>query len=343
MTEIEVFYPSGRNLEEWELDYKRGVVPDLWPYGLNNMRGCEADKVSAVEAQPLTMAATALALLRHRAPSNGNERSVVSVAWEEDLALRLAIERPRSAKFSGVIWATDRIVRGESSPKDRLLRSFLPRFDGLWALSRPQVDVTQDWLGRHSPPVEFLRFGIDEKFFSAHPYPETPLVLSLGRDRDRDPATLFEALEEVKRQRPETAIAVQTTSDKPAPVGVDVLPMMSHLDLRDLYRRASVVVVATRSNLHVSGMTVALESMATARPIVITQTPGMDDYVQDGVNGLLVAPGDSKGMASCVMDVLSDPEAAAQMGMRGRENVASRHTSIQMAGLLRGIVSAAQG
>jgi glycosyltransferase involved in cell wall biosynthesis len=338
MTGIEVFYPSGRNLEQWKLAYRDGTVPDLWPYGLHKIRSGETDNVTAVEAKPLTVAATALAVLRQRVPSKSRDRSAVSIAWEEDLALRLAVERPRSAKFAGVIWATDRIIRRETSPKDRLLRSFLPRFDGLWALSRPQVELTKKWLGRSSPPVDFLRFGIDQDFFASHPYPTAPLVLSLGRDRDRDPTTLFEAMEEVKRQRPETAIAVQTSTSRPAPIGVDVLPMMAHSDLRHIYRRASVVVVATQPNVHVSGMTVALESMATARPIVITRTPGMEGYVQDGVNGLLVAPGDSKGMARSVLDLLSNPEDAAAMGRRGRENVEARHTSTQMANRLRELV-----
>jgi glycosyltransferase involved in cell wall biosynthesis len=187
--------------------------------------------------------------------------------------------------------------------------------------------------------MEFLRFGIDENFFTAHSYPQVPLVISLGRDRDRDPVTLFEAMEEVKRLKPETSIAVQTTSDRPVPAGVRVLPMMPHAELRDLYRKASVVVVATRPNVHVSGMTVALEAMATARPVVISRTSGMEDYVQDGISGLLVAPGDAKAMATSVLDLLADPGAAANMGRRGRDIVERRHTSTQMAGQIHRIIT----
>ena len=83
--------------------------------------------------------------------------------------------------------------------------------------------------------------------------------------------------------------------------------------------RASVVAVAARHNLHVSGMTVSLESMATGRPVVVTGTPGMHAYVEDGVCGLHAAPGRAAEMADHIIDLLDSPREAAVMGRAGRE------------------------
>lgn len=330
-TDIEVFYPSGRNLPNWEASYSQGAVPDRWPYGLNRMDCAEGLSVNAIEAQPLKPISLARALLRINVSSRVSSRATTAIAWDEDLALRLAVERAHAAKLAGVIWCTDRIFNGQKTTKDALLRRILPRFSGLWTLSRAQTSVLGDWLGHNSPPLEFLRFGIDHEFFGPAPYPEKPLVLSIGRDRDRDPSTLFDALEEIKRMRPDARIAVQTTSERPLPAGVEAVPMLPHAELRDYYKKASVVLVATRPNLHVSGMTVALETMATARPIVISRTPGMDDYVDDGVDGLLYAPGNSKGMADGVLNLLADPVLAEKMGLAGRESIECRHTTELMA------------
>lgn len=335
---LEVFYPAGRKLPEWEAAHRLGAVPDRWPYGLNRMGSDSELSIQGVEAQPLRPVGLASAVLRGGGPRKSRDRHRTAIAWDEDLALRLAVERANSIRLAGVIWCTDRIYSRQRTAKDALLRRILPSFSGLWTLSRGQVDVLDDWLGRSAPPIEFLRFGIDHEFFSRAGYPEKPFVLSIGRDRDRDPDTLFDALEEIKRLKPEARVAVQTTSEKPAPVGIETLPMLSHSALRDYYRRASVVLVATKPNLHVSGMTVALESMATARPVVITSTPGMDDYVEDGVSGLLCTPGDSQGMADAVLSLLDDPVAAERMGRMGREVVENRHTTEQMAERLRGII-----
>jgi glycosyltransferase involved in cell wall biosynthesis len=338
MGNIEVFYPSGRKLRDWESAYVNGTVPDRWPYGLNRMNPAPGYSIDAVEAQPLSSIGLGLATIGRLRSAASGQRNSVAIAWDEDLALRLAVERARVAKYAGVIWCTDRIYRGQGTFKDAILRRILPSFDGLWALSRAQIGVLGDWLGYNAPPIEFLRFGIDHEFFRPTPYPEEPVVLSIGRDRDRDADTLFETFEEIKRLRPETRMFVQTTSERSAPAGVEVLPMLSHARLRDYYQRASVILVATRPNLHVSGMTVALEGMASARPVVISRTPGMDDYVEDGVSGLLYSPGDSQGMAHGVADLLAGPDAAQEMGRAGRESVERRHTTERMAESLRTIV-----
>lgn len=338
MGNIEVFYPSGRRLSDWETAYDNGTVPDRWPYGLNKIDPTPNYSVHATEARPLRSVGLGLTMLSKFPPKKSGLAKSLAIAWDEDLALRLAVERAAIPKFSGVIWCTDRIYRGQRTVKDAVLRRILPGFSGLWTLSRAQITVLRDWLGQDAPPIEFLRFGIDHGFFRPAPYPKKPLVLSVGRDRDRDTDTLFEAFEEIKRLRPNTRIVAQTTSERSAPAGVELLPTLSHDKLRAYYQQASVVVVATRPNLHVSGMTVALESMATARPVVISRTPGMDDYVEDGLSGILFQPGDSRGMAHSVASLLADPVAASKMGRAGREAVELHHTTDKMTDSLKEII-----
>ncbi len=338
MTQLEIYYPTGRDVPAWQKAHAAGDVPDRWPYGLHKLARSPQLEVKSVEAKalhPFGLAKT----IASRKGDKGNS-GPTSIAWDEDLALRLIVERPTHQKFAGVIWATDRIAAKETGAKDLLLKTLLPRMDGLWALSQPQTDLITDWLGKSAPPVHFLRFGIDHHFFTPREYPEHPLVLSIGRDRDRDPNTLFAVAEEVLRLRPDAEIVIQTGSSLKPPAGVQVIDTVSHRQLREYYRRASVVAVATRPNVHVSGMTVALESMATGRPVVMSDTPGMRDYVEDGVTGLLYRCGDAGGMAAGILSLLDSPEVAAEMGRRGSERVTALHTTDLMADSLRQIVRA---
>ena len=133
--------------------------------------------------------------------------------------------------------------------------------------------MLRDWLGADGPPVEFLKFGIDETFYRLDPdRPERLKVVSVGGDRDRDPATLFAALDLVLRARPEVECVVQPASALPPPPGVTKIDFIPHAQARDLYASASVVAIATRPNLHASGMTVGLEAMAVGRPVVAYAT-----------------------------------------------------------------------
>ena len=108
--------------------------------------------------------------------------------------------------------------------------------------------------------------------------------------------------------------------------------------MRGLYERSTVVAIALRSNPVGAGLTVALEGLASGRPVVATNNPGMETYVDHGRTGLLVPPEDPGAMADAIGELLSNPERAAEMGAAGRKDVESRFTSAHMARDLREIV-----
>lgn len=62
-----------------------------------------------------------------------------------------------------------------------------------------------------------------------------------------------------------------------------------------------------------------LEYMEAKLPVVATNVGGIPEMIGDGVEGLLVAPGDPPALANAVAELLRDPERAAEMGRRGHE------------------------
>ena len=54
---------------------------------------------------------------------------------------------------------------------------------------------------------------------------------------------------------------------------------------------------------------VLIESFARGRGVVASRVGGIPDVVRDGVDGLLVDPGDDEDIARALVDVLSDPRA----------------------------------
>jgi glycosyltransferase involved in cell wall biosynthesis len=102
--------------------------------------------------------------------------------------------------------------------------------------------------------------------------------------------------------------------------------------MRAAYDEASIVAVASVPNLHASGITVCLEAMAMARPVIMTRTAGMEHYIVDGETGLLVPAGDHSALASSVFRLVNDPAEAREMGLLGRERVSARFTTRHQAG-----------
>ena len=77
--------------------------------------------------------------------------------------------------------------------------------------------------------------------------------------------------------------------------------------------------VAISSSAYEGSPLAVMEYMESARPIVATRVGGVPDLIEDGVNGLLVDPGDEAALAAAIGRMLADPEAARRMGEAARE------------------------
>jgi trehalose synthase len=85
-----------------------------------------------------------------------------------------------------------------------------------------------------------------------------------------------------------------------------------------LQRRADVVV--QKSIAEGFGLTVA-EAMWKGRPVVASAVGGIQDQIEDGKTGWLVAPHDLRAFGERVSALLADPHAAERMGTAAQERV----------------------
>lgn len=74
-----------------------------------------------------------------------------------------------------------------------------------------------------------------------------------------------------------------------------------------------------------------LEAMAAGRAVVSSSIGGTDELIEDGVSGLLVAPGDATALGGAIERLLGDPELRASMAARARERARAEFTRQEMA------------
>jgi glycosyltransferase involved in cell wall biosynthesis len=107
--------------------------------------------------------------------------------------------------------------------------------------------------------------------------------------------TLQPVVEQLMRDLPE-----QTTWDE----------RLTQAGVSDALDAATLLVLPSRSE----GMgRVIIEAFCRARPVVASNVGGIRDLVEDGVNGLLVEPGDTEALAAALVRVLSDRELAERL------------------------------
>jgi glycogen synthase len=154
----------------------------------------------------------------------------------------------------------------------------------------------------------------------AIPQPDGPVMFVGDLSRDKGVEVLTEAYRH-RADLPRLLLAGRVFADTSLdlPEQAELLGPLDHEAAMVLMRSASVVVVP--SIVPDCCPTVILEAMAAGRPVVAAASGGIVDLVEDGVTGILVAPGDPRALAAALSSVLSDHDGAASMGRSALERV----------------------
>ena len=110
--------------------------------------------------------------------------------------------------------------------------------------------------------------------------------------------------------------------------------------LKDLYDRATAVVVPVRPVRPAAGFAVIAEAMAMARPVIATRNAALSDFVIDGETGFLVDPGDIIGMRARITELVNDRDLATKMGLAARTRMESKFSLLAWSDRLSAIIQA---
>jgi glycosyltransferase involved in cell wall biosynthesis len=240
--------------------------------------------------------------------------------------------------------------------------------------ARKQFELARNELGIPAKHLALVPYQVDTEFWRPMPgVAEEPLVCSAGLEF-RDYPTLERAVDGLNARviigaashwskRRNTAAG----SEHPSNVEVD---RFDYVSLRNLYARASVVVVPLDDTDFQAGVTTILEAMAMAKPVIVTHTEGQTDVIEDrrsttrGTNprsrapgllheiaeqegmqlepsGFYVLPGDAAGLRRAIAYLLDRPDERRRLGEAGRRTVERLVTVEQFGQRLRSLVEEA--
>jgi glycosyltransferase involved in cell wall biosynthesis len=209
--------------------------------------------------------------------------------------------------------------------RERLQKDLLPRMNAIVVYGTAQLEYLCAQYGT-CVPATFIHHRIDTDFYYPRPLAPSsrePVVFSIGNDAARD----FRILDDVARLASQGSDAapkfvVQTTLPIELSPRVTVRRhLVSYVELRDLYAEAAVVALPLRATRHAGGINSLLEAMAMGRPVVVSASPGIRDYVEHETTALVVPCGDAGALASAIRRLLDNPEEAARLGAAARRFV----------------------
>jgi glycogen synthase len=118
-----------------------------------------------------------------------------------------------------------------------------------------------------------------------------------------------------------------------------VIPFVRREEILQIYARHDIFVFPSL----VEGMPLTLlEAMATGMPVVTTNTCGMADVVEDGVNGLLVPAADAEKLARGIERLCASFDLRKRLGLAGQETM-RRYTWERIAEKMEAVFVLAMG
>jgi glycosyltransferase involved in cell wall biosynthesis len=150
---------------------------------------------------------------------------------------------------------------------------------------------------------------------------------ALTRNPFKDVETLAAALPIIAGAGQRRPLVVAVGAEAPLHVeGVETLAVPFVEDparMAAYYQAADIYVHPARAeNLPLT----VIEAMACGTPVVASDVGGVGELVVDGVNGLLVPPGDSGALASAVTALLDDPDRRRAFGEAAERRVLEHFT-----------------
>ncbi len=246
------------------------------------------------------------------------------------------------------------LLKGTGGAVDALLRRYerhvLPR---VTARADRVLVVSQVCLPHEAGRRESAPPGVDTSEFVPADPPGAPVVLYVGRmqrtSRWKGVQVLVEAFARIAADAPEARLRLVGDGDdvpdlreQAAAAGladrVELTGPLHGDDLVRAYQQACVVCLPSLTESESFGMTL-VEAMACGRPVVASDVGGMPEVVRDGVDGLLVPPGDASALGDALLRLLDSPDERERLGSNGRDAAETtwdwRHTTATTLEVLR--------
>jgi glycosyltransferase involved in cell wall biosynthesis len=225
--------------------------------------------------------------------------------------------------------------------KNRAWHSFyhFPRFrwairtaDGAHAYSRDVWNLLQLKYGMPPERVAYIPNGVERRFFGQSRHyarGETLRLLYAGTWLDqRGIFYIRDAMRRLAQRIPGLKLTIAGPGAPTEEVmrffgselaaNIDVRPVIAAGSMQELYAEHDIFVFPSL----MEGLpSVLLEAMASGMPVITAETCGMPDMVQDGFNGLLVAPADAGALETAIVRLAESEELRERLGRAAQESM----------------------
>lgn len=202
--------------------------------------------------------------------------------------------------------------------KGKLARFCLPSVNLFVVHSRAEIEIYSNWL--RLPRERFVFVPLSAELPAGDTWaeqPNEPYIVALGT-ANRDYALLAKAAGQLGYKTVIVAGPHATSHIEP-PSCVSFRSGLTLEQCHELALHSRINVIPIADVDAPSGQVTVIESMMRGVPLVATACAGTNDYIADGVDGILVPPKDVGAMVSALRSIWEDAELRLTLSQHARQ------------------------
>jgi glycosyltransferase involved in cell wall biosynthesis len=235
-------------------------------------------------------------------------------AYESSALLLLLLRGIFRSKVKIVVW--DCGTPGDWPLRDRLIEVVGKRADLVVLPCSAQTGIFR---ARYADPDRFgfIALAVDTRYFRPGPDQALGPVIAVGDDVARDFDSFRAAVAPLSIEAIVKTRMVREDRANYPNVGV-VSERLSRDSYRHLLASARIVVVPLHRAMHASGISTFLEAMALGKAVVVSDSPGIRDYIAHEANCLVVPCNDHDALRAAIARLMDDRPLRLRLAQNAR-------------------------
>ena len=251
-------------------------------------------------------------------------------------------KKKKTIKFvtinSGIFTNIYDLKIGKSTIKNFFVKHFLKVVDNIIFTSKSEHKVISNIFKDFNSKFIYQSFSVDTDFWNTAASSTALIksenkegVLFIGNNRNRD----FSKAIEIANSCQEIEFKFVTSQiNESEQLGKNITlikgdwnqNILSDLEIKDLYKNSRLVFLPVEDTLVASGQSVAMQSMATGTPVIISKTSGFWDYENfiDGNNIFLLENDSIDSWVNKVNETYNDYDLLNNISKNGHELIISK-------------------